>query len=111
MLKKSLLLICVMASLATNLSFAQERHPTHEEYGRRPHPDAVWHEGRGWLLPAIVGGALVYGAMSAQQAAPQPMPVAPAPYPIQPQQPPYGYHWEQFFDQSCNCYRVALVRN
>ena len=114
MFKKLSLVLCMMAGLASNLSMAQGRHPTREEYDRRPHPDAVWHDERGWLLPAIIGGALVYGAMNAQQAAPQPLPVAPPPpsgYPMQPQQAPYGYHWEQFFDQGCNCYRPALVRN
>jgi hypothetical protein len=67
-------------------------------------------------VPALIGGALVYGSFNAQpqtnviiqQQQPQNY------YPIEPGQqqlPPPGYHWEQIVDANCNCYRIVLVRN
>lgn len=89
-----------------------------ERFSPRPHPDAHWHSDLGWLVPAIVGGALIYGIANSRPEAPMPQvatqPGATSNYSVQPGQPqqaPYGYHWEQILDANCNCYRVVLVKN
>ncbi len=110
-MKKVVLLALVFMTLASG-AFAQRYEPR-EVFEHRPHPDAHWHSQAGWLVPALIGGALVYGAVNSQ---PNPQVVLQQPryYPIvpgQPQQPPVGYHWEQIVDASCNCQRVVLVRN
>jgi len=97
-------------------SFAEKnRFEQREEFDHRPHPDAHWHNDAGWLVPALIGGALVYGSFNAQ---PQTNVIIQQQqqnyYPIEPGQqqlPPPGYHWEQIVDANCNCYRIVLVRN
>ncbi len=113
-MKKILLMGLMSLTFASGAFADRDRFERREEFERRPHPDARWHNDAGWLVPAIIGGALVYGAINSQ---PRPPVVVEQPqqfYPIepgQPQQPPRGYHWEQIVDASCNCYRVVLVRN
>lgn len=70
-----------------------------------------------WVVPAIIGGAvvggLVYGATRPPPVYVQPPvqyyspPVYVEPVP----QVPYGYRVEQILDASCNCYRTVLVPN
>jgi hypothetical protein len=91
---------------------AQERRMGREEFERRPHPDAHFHPSLGWVVPSIIGGALVYEAI--QNSSPAPVVVQPQYYPVQPGQPqlpPPGYHWEQILDANCNCNRIVLVPN
>jgi hypothetical protein len=99
-------------------ALAQDRRFGRDEFERRPHPDAHYHPSMGWLVPALIGGALIYEAT--QAANPPAVVVQPAPqpanqyYPVQPNQvqtPPVGYHWEQIADANCNCQRVVLVQN
>lgn len=71
----------------------------HRHYGHHHHGHSSW----GWVAPAIIGGAIVYGA------------TRPSPPPVVYQQPalpppPYGYHYEQILDANCNCYRWVLVQ-
>lgn len=114
-MKKLFVIGSVLFALATAAYADRDRFEYREDFGRRPHPDARWHNEAGWLVPAIVGGALVYSAINAQPRAPVIAQQAPQQfYPIEPDQqqmPPLGYHWEQIVDASCNCYRVVLVRN
>jgi hypothetical protein len=113
-------IIKVMAILSVCLVCCQsgaqpERERFEREFANRPHPDAHWHPDAGWVVPAIVGGALVYSAINSQpkvviEQAPVPMTT----YPVQinqPQYPPAGYHWEQIIDASCQCARVVLIQN
>jgi len=73
----------------------------HRHYGNHHghHRGNSW----GWVAPALIGGALVYGAT---RSAPPPVV-----YQTQPLPPaPYGYHYEQILDANCNCYRWVLVQ-
>jgi hypothetical protein len=111
---KKVILIGLISLTFASIAFAdRDRFERREEFERRPHPDARWHNEAGWLVPAIIGGALVYGAVNTQ---PRPSVIVQQQqyYPIEPGQqqlPPVGYHWEQIVDASCNCYRVVLIRN
>lgn len=67
----------------------------------------------GWVAPAIIGGAVVYG-LTRPYYAPPPVVVQQPPVYIQqpnPALPPYGYHYESILDNGCNCYRTVLVPN
>jgi hypothetical protein len=68
----------------------------------------IWRPGFGWVVPAVVGGAIVYEATQPRVVVVQP--VAPAPT-VVPPQAPAGYHWEAILDANCNCYRTAMVPN
>ena len=114
-MRRIILVSLVFLTLASGAFADRDRIERREEFDRRPHPDARWHSDAGWLVPAIIGGALIYGAANSQ---PRPPAIIQQPqqqyYPIepnQPQQPPMGYHWEQILDGNCNCYRIVLVRN
>lgn len=69
-----------------------------------------WHPGYGWIVPAVVGGAIVYSTTRPPITVVQQQPVYPPPTaPVWPQ--PAGYHWEAVLDANCNCYRTVLVPN
>ena len=76
---------------------AQHRH---FGYGHHHHGN-YWN----WVLPAVIGGAVVYGIT---QPPPPPQPVV-----VQPQlpPPPLGYHYISALDPACNCYKYVLVPN
>jgi hypothetical protein len=70
-----------------------------------------WRPGYGWVVPAVIGGAIVYEATR---------PVAPNVVVVQPQMPPpaqpvypapANMHWEAILDANCNCYKTVLVPN
>ena len=61
----------------------------------------------GWVLPAVVGGVIVYEATRPTYVAPPPTVVLP---PVS-QPAPYGYHYEAVLDGNCNCYRTVLMPN
>lgn len=68
--------------------------------------------GWGWIAPAVIGGAIVYGATRPPVYVQQP-PVVVVPQPNQiivPYAAPQGFHWEQILDANCNCYRLVLVQ-
>jgi hypothetical protein len=65
--------------------------------------------GNDWIAPMILGGVVTYAITRPAPPPPQVVYV-PTPAPVQ-QMPPYGYHYEQLVDASCNCYRVVLVPN
>lgn len=84
--------IVILLSILTFSASAQHRHGGHYHGG-----------GWGWVAPAVIGGAIVYGVTR-----PSPPPVV---YQTQPLPPaPYGYHYEQILDANCNCYRWVLVQ-
>jgi len=87
--------ITILLSILTFSASAQHRHHGHH------HNNHNW----GWVAPALIGGAIVYGAT---RSAPQPPPVVYQ----QPALPPapYGYHYEQILDANCNCYRWVLIQ-
>lgn len=66
------------------------------------------HGGWKWVVPAVIGGAVVYAATRPPVVVQQP-PVVVQPVPNY--QAPFGYHWETVLDANCNCYRNVLVPN
>ena len=87
--------IAILLSVLTFSASAQHRH-----HGSHHHGYGSW----GWVAPAIIGGAIVYGAT-------RPAVPPPVVYQAQPLPPaPYGYHYEQILDANCNCYRWVLVQ-
>ena len=91
----------IIASLLMVVSLTATAHGPRYNYGH--HPSHGW----GWVAPALIGGAIVYGMT--RPTPPQPAPaviVVPPNYPP----PPQGYHYEQLLDANCNCYRWVLVQ-
>lgn len=97
-MKKFIALILVSLSFAAS---AQHRHFGHHGYGY--HNGGNW----GWVVPAVITGAVVYGVTRPAPVAPPPV-VYTQPQPLPPA--PYGYHYEQLLDANCNCYRWVLVQ-
>ena len=73
----------------------------------------VYRPGFGWVVPAVIGGAIVYEATRPVQpnvVVVQPQPIySPPPVPLQPA--PAGFHYEALVDASCNCYKTVLIPN
>ncbi len=95
----------VLAVLLFGLSSIAFAGP-HGHFGHRSHG----HHGGGWgwVVPAIVGGTVVYMATRPAEAAPAPTVIyVPQGMP----NPPIGYHYEQLNDANCNCLRWVLVQN
>lgn len=85
-------LIAIILTALTLTANAQHRHHSHHGHG--------W----GWVAPALIGGAIVYGAT-------RPAPQQPPTVIYQALPPaPVGYHYEQILDANCNCYRWVLVQ-
>jgi hypothetical protein len=64
--------------------------------------------GWGWVAPAVITGAIVYGAT--RPAPPPSVVYVPNPNPQVLPPAPVGYHYEQLLDANCNCYRWVLVQ-
>lgn len=82
-------------------------------HGHRYH-GGHWRAAQGsdWLLPAIIGGAIVYGATRpAPVVVQQPPQVVTTNQPIVLPAPPQGYRWEAMVDAACNCTKFVLVPN
>jgi hypothetical protein len=95
-------LIATILSVLALTANAQHRHGHHRHHGHYGHSGHGW----GWVAPALIGGAIVYGAT---RPAPQPQPqVIYTPQALPPA--PYGYRYEQILDANCNCYRWVLVQ-
>ena len=104
-MKKLLLALSLLAVVGT--ANAQWHHGGHHGGG---YYRGGCH-GCGWIAPAIIGGAVVYG-MTRPQVVQQP-PVVVIQQPNQmivPYAAPQGFHWEQILDANCNCYRTVLVQ-
>ena len=74
-------------------------------YGHRHYPRPHHHHHYDWVVPAIIGGAVVYG-ITQSRVTPPPPPVV-----VQVPQAPVGYHYESILDANCNCYKTVLVPN
>jgi hypothetical protein len=80
-----------------------------QAHGYEHHHHGYYGPSWNWVAPALIGGAIVYGATRP--------PVVVQQQPIIVQQPPIsyqapiGYHWESVLDANCNCYRNVLVPN
>jgi hypothetical protein len=99
-MKKFILTILLMLSIP---AMAQPHHHGHRGgYGH----------GWGWVAPAIITGVIVYGATRPVLPPPPSVVYAPPPYSYPPMlpPPPIGFHYEQFLDRNCNCYRWVLVQ-
>ena len=86
-------------------AFAQHHghHGYHNNYYRGGN-------GWGWVAPAVIGGAIVYG-MTRPTIIQQPPVIVQQPNQmIVPYAAPQGFHWEQILDANCNCYRTVLVQ-
>jgi hypothetical protein len=68
----------------------------------------VYRPSYGWVVPAVVGGVIVYGVTRPNVVYVQP-PFPPPAAPVFPT--PAGMHWEAILDSNCNCYRTVLVPN
>lgn len=110
-MKKNVVIGMVLIGCMTSAIADRDRFNRRDDYNRRPHPDAHWHDDAGWLVPALIGGILVYGAMNSQSNTQQPQQPSYAVTPGQQQTPPPGFHWEQIADANCNCYRMVLVKD
>lgn len=92
--------LLVGALIGTCLFSANAQH--------RPYPHHHSHHGHNhwsWLVPAVIGGAVVYGVTR------QPDPVPPIVVQQQLPPAPLGYHYIQALDPACNCYKYVLVPN
>lgn len=92
-------LIATILSILTLTANAQHRPYPHHGHGGS--------YGWGWVAPAVIGGAIVYGAT---RPAPPSVVYVPDPNPQVLPPAPYGYHYEQILDANCNCYRWVLVQ-
>ena len=102
----ALFLFAFTGAQAQDRRFEQQHRFERDRNIHHPH-NARWHSDGRWLVPVIVGGAIVIGAT---QYARPPVQI----YPIQTGQlplPPLGYHWSQINDADCQCMRIVLIPN
>jgi hypothetical protein len=97
----------LLALLAMTLATAASAHGP----GRYYYHHNYHHGGNmNWVVPAVIGGAVVYGLTRPQPPQPvvvqPPVVYVPSGFPA----PPLGYHYEQILDANCNCYRWVLVQ-
>jgi hypothetical protein len=93
---KKLLFILTLCLAGT--AQAQHRYYHHHHSGG---------PGWGWVVPAVIGGAVVYGVTRPNPPPPPPTVIyVPQGYPPAPP----GFHYEQLLDANCNCYRWVLVQ-
>jgi hypothetical protein len=97
--------------LASTITFAQHREQRHHDM--RP----VYRDGSGWLVPSLIGGAIVYTIMNQPRETPpvivqQPI-VVQQPYPRTEYTVPTttGTVYEEriLWDSSCRCNRKFLI--
>jgi hypothetical protein len=72
----------------------------------------VYRPNYGWVVPAVIGGVIVYDATRPAPPAVIYYPTPVAQPPLAPYWPtPADAHWEAILDANCNCYRTVLVPN
>jgi len=91
----------LISIILTALALTATAQPRYHYGGHRHHSSNNW----GWVAPAIITGAIVYGATRSN---PPPPPVVVYQPTLPP--PPQGYRYEQILDANCNCYRLVLVQ-
>ena len=93
------LVLTVLSTTALAHNYGPHRHwPRHHHYD--------------WVVPASIGGAVVYGITHSRT--PPPPVIVQSPQPptvVQVPVAPIGYHYENLLDAACNCYRTVLVPN
>jgi hypothetical protein len=87
-------LMCATANSWAQHGWHRYNHYHHHHYGSRAD----------WIVPAIIGGAVVYAATRPAPApaviyVPQNLPPA-----------PHGFRYELIVDAACNCQRWVLVQ-
>ena len=97
-MKKLIALVLVTLAMSAQ---AQHHHHHRGGYGYSSY-------GWGWVAPAIIGGAIVYGATRPAPAPAPPVVYVPNTQMLPPA--PIGFHYEQLLDANCNCYRWVLVQ-
>ena len=93
-------IILLLALLCANFAHAQHWHHGY-------HHGSGYGGGWNWVVPAIIGGAVVYGVTRPPE---RPVVIEQQTI-IAPYAPPVGFHWEQIVDANCNCKRLVLVQN
>lgn len=91
------LIATILTALALSANAQHRPYPHHGHGGAH---------GWGWVVPAIVGGAVVYGMTRPSPPPPPTVVYVPQGMPL----PPVGYHYEQVLDAQCSCYRWVLVQ-
>lgn len=91
----------LISIILTALALTANAQPRYHHGGHRHHSGHNW----GWVAPAIITGAIVYGVTRANTPPPPPVVYQPTLPP-----PPQGYRYEQILDANCNCYRLVLVQ-
>jgi hypothetical protein len=105
-------LAILLLALASQSAMAQHHgHGGYRGYG--------W----GWVAPAVIGGAIIYGATRQYEQAPTVIYTQPAPNPTQsapvivprqqyamPDTPGTVWRQDWRYDQFCNCYRQYLIQ-
>lgn len=97
----------LIAGIIGLMSITAQANGYHHGHGHR---HGHIHGGHwNWVVPAVIGGTIVYAATRPPVVAQQPVVIQPQP---QIQTPaPLGYHYEQILDANCNCYRLVLIPN
>jgi hypothetical protein len=111
-MKSKLIIVSIFASiLAMSALFAFSSNAQAHEGWRHGGGHYVYRPNYGWVVPAVVGGVIVYEATRPPVTVIQQSPVyIQQPYPpVFPQ--PADMHWEAILDSNCNCYRTVLVPN
>ena len=71
-----------------------------------------YYGGGNWVAPLIIGGVIGYEIDRHEEPRTVIIQQQPPVYIQQAlPQPPYGYHYTQILDASCNCYKTVLVTN
>ena len=118
MKKLTLTLLIVSLNAIADEHYSHHNHyNNHRGYGNGYQEDHR-RDGDDWILPAILGGAILGSAVYGYSRPPTPPPAyyyppAPVYQQVPPVYPaiPYGYHQQSVFDPNCNCYKYALVPN
>lgn len=96
----------VLASLVIALSSGATMAQHYGHHGHGHHGN--YHRGGGgynWVLPAVIGGALMY------EIGRQNQPVVIQPPVVVQQYPQPTYRYIQAYDPSCACYKQVIITN
>ena len=121
-MKKVILAIVFSITATSAMAWTNGNHGgyNHGGYNHGGYKYSGHNRGGSWVGPAVVGGviagAVVGSVLTRQYYTPEPVYIAPAPVYVNPPvvvQPPapYGYHWQNMLNPSCNCYQNVLVPN
>jgi len=110
-MKKFISIILLLSGLVIWAEPAVAQHYGH--HGYRGYHNNYYRGGNswGWIAPAIIGGAVVYGMTRPSVVQPPPVLIQQPNQMVVPYASPQGFHWEQILDYNCNCYRTVLVPN